>query len=157
MPRFRDSRVIAKPRDVLFGVVADVGAYPDFLPWCLGARITGAATNKGEASDPENAGQFDADLIVGYKMFRETFTSRVSYAAPRWIKADYRRGPLKRLHCMWRFDEIAQGTIVDFDVEFEFSNPTFDQFLAARFGDAVETMAGAFDARAAVLMAQAKT
>ena len=144
MPRFRDSRVIAKPRAILFQVVSEVQHYPDFLPWCMGARVYGA-----------HEGGFDADLIVGYKMFREMFSSRVTFDAPRLVRADYKRGPLRRLSCTWRFDDIPQGTIVDFDVDFEFTNPTFDQFLSARFDGAVEKMATAFDARAGDILSTA--
>ena len=53
--------------DQLFEMVSDVQSYPKFLPWCVGARIRSA--------DDE---LIVADLMIGYKLLRERFTSRVT-------------------------------------------------------------------------------
>ncbi len=143
MPRFQDTRLISKPRALLFEVVADVRRYPDFLPWCVGARVYG-----------ERDGQFDADLLVGYKMFRERFSSRVTYDQGNWVRATYRRGPLRHLNCIWSFADAEDGTQIDFDVDFQFANATFDKLIKDRFADATDRMSKAFEARAGTLVMQ---
>ena len=62
----------------LFALVSDVERYPEFLPWCVGARI------KERRSD-----LVVADLIIGFRMFRERFTSRVTLDRPRRIDVAY--------------------------------------------------------------------
>ena len=61
-----ERRVIPHRPEDLYALVADVRRYPEFLPWCLAARIRQA---------DEHA--LSADLIIGFRMFRERFTSYV--------------------------------------------------------------------------------
>ena len=55
----------------MFDLVADVGEYPEFLPWCVGARVR---------SQTET--ELVADLTIGFGPFRESFTSRVDAGPP---------------------------------------------------------------------------
>ena len=61
-----ETRTLPHNPDQMFDLVADVGSYPEFLPWCVGARI--------RESRPD---MVLADLMIGFKMVREKFTSRV--------------------------------------------------------------------------------
>ena len=54
-----------KPED-LFDLVADVRRYPEFLPWCLASRIRS-----------ETEKEIIAELIIGFQIFKEQFTSKV--------------------------------------------------------------------------------
>jgi coenzyme Q-binding protein COQ10 len=67
MPKHRDTRLLPYTPEQLFDLVADVARYPEFLPWVIGARI-----------QSRDAQAMVADLIVGFKMFRERFTSKAS-------------------------------------------------------------------------------
>jgi coenzyme Q-binding protein COQ10 len=137
MPRHTEKRYTP---DQLFDLVADVGSYQDFLPWVAATRIR-------EDSETEMV----ADLIVGFKALKETFTSRVKKARPRQIDIDYVDGPLKYLHNHWKFRAVPGGTEVDFCVDFAFRNRIFEALAGQMFDRALRRMIGAFEERAAVL------
>lgn len=124
----------------LFQLVADIEAYPQFLPWCRAARITEL-----------KPGQVTADLIIGFKMFRETFTSQVTLVEPDRIDVEYVRGPLRHLTNRWRFIPDANGCLIDFHVDFEFRSRLLEGLIGAVFGEAVTRMVGAFEVRADAL------
>jgi coenzyme Q-binding protein COQ10 len=126
----------------LFDLVADVGKYPSFLPWCVAARIRSRAAN-----------ELVADLTIGFGPFRESFTSRVSLQHPDAtgfcaIKVKYENGPFKYLHNQWKFTPDAQGCVVDFYVDFEFRNFILQKAIGAVFTEAVRVMVNAFLKRA---------
>lgn len=137
MPRHTDIKILPYTTEQMFDLVADVPAYPKFLPWVCGARIT-------SRSDTE----INADLIVGFRMFRETFTSRVTLERARHIHVDYVRGPLKYLHNDWTFSPADGGSEVKFRVDFEFKSPLFERLVGALFTEAVRRMVASFEKRA---------
>lgn len=144
MHHFSEKRVLPYSEQQLFGLVADVAKYPEFLPWCLGARIH----NRKE-------GQFDADVIIGFKMFRERFTSRVTLESNSKVDVDYIKGPMKRLYNHWRFIPQPDGScLVDFEVDFEFKSKVLNQMIGALFGEACRRMMSAFEERAEALYGQ---
>jgi coenzyme Q-binding protein COQ10 len=124
----------------MFDLVADVGRYQEFLPWVTAMRVR-------EDSDTETV----ADMIVGFKGLRETFTSKVTKHRPDSIHVEYIDGPLKYLHNDWRFRPDADGCAVDFSVDFAFKNRVFEMLAGQVFGQALRKMIGAFEARAAAL------
>lgn len=138
MPRHVEQRVLPYTREQLFDLVADVASYPQFLPWVIGARI--------RTKMPE---LLVADLMVGFKVFRETFTSKVTLERPGHIHVDYVNGPLKYLHNDWTFTEAGEDhTAIDFFVDFEFKNRLFESMAGAVFHEAVKRMVAAFEKRA---------
>ena len=123
----------------MFDLVADVSRYQEFAPWCIASRI-----NKRESGEI-----FYADLVVGYKMFRERFTSRVHLERPRRIHIEYLKGPLKNLRNNWVFSDAPDGgCIIDFSVEFEFGNVALQAIANMFFNEVVKRMVGAYEARA---------
>ena len=141
MPRHSETRHLPYTPEQIFDLVADVGAYPDFLPWCIGARVY----------DQREDGFF-ADLIIGFKVFKERFTSKVTLERPDHVHVDYIKGPLRYLHNDWRFEPAAGGgTNVHFTVDFEFKNKLFESLAGALFTEAVNRMVGAFERRAVAI------
>lgn len=123
----------------MFALVAAVDKYNEFLPWCMASRI-----NKYESEHV-----FLADLIVGYKMFREKFSSRVLLVPSDEITIQYLKGPLKNLTNKWVFKNANDGgCVIDFSVEFEFSNPAFQAMAKIFFQEVVKRMTNAFEQRA---------
>jgi coenzyme Q-binding protein COQ10 len=92
-----------------------------------------------------------ADMIVGFKGLRETFTSRVEKTRPSQLTVDYVDGPLKYLRNEWHFRPEPQGCAVDFTVDFAFKNRMFEMIAGQVFGAALRKMIGAFETRAAQL------
>lgn len=123
----------------MFELVADVARYQEFAPWCIASRI-----NKRESETV-----FYADLVVGYKMFRERFTSKVNLEPHKRIHIEYLKGPLKNLRNNWEFERAPDGgCVIDFSVEFEFGNVALQALANMFFNEVVKRMVGAFEERA---------
>ena len=140
MPHFADKKLMPYTQQQLFDMIADVASYPEFLPWCMDARVYNV-----------KEGQFDADLIIGFKAFKERFTSRVTVKSPSSVEVDYIKGPMRELHNHWWLTEAEGGTLVDFDVKFEFKSKLLGKLIGPVFGEATERMIGAFETRAKAL------
>jgi len=121
----------------LFDLVADIERYPEFLPWCKGARII-----------ERTESLVTADLIIGYKMFREKFTSLVTLERPRRISVKYLSGPLAHLTNEWEFQPNGNGCDLLFHVEFDFRSHMLSAIMEPFFDKALSKMAEAFEERA---------
>jgi coenzyme Q-binding protein COQ10 len=135
-----ETRVVPYSADQMFDLVADVARYPEFLPWVTAARI------KSREKD-----SFVADVLVGFKSFREKFTSRVVLnRSTRVIVAEYLEGPFKHLTNRWHFEPNADGgCTIDFDIAFEFKLRVLEKLIGSLFDRAVMKMTDAFETRAA--------
>lgn len=143
MPKHNETRRLPYTPEQMFDLVADVTAYPEFLPWVSAIRVRS-----------NNETDMLADMIVGFKGLRETFTSRVVKERPDHVHVDYVDGPLKHLSNDWRFRPDGEGgVIIDFEVDFAFKNRMFEMLAGQVFDRALRKMIGAFEARAAELYA----
>ena len=141
MPRHAETRRLPYSPEQMFDLVADVGRYGEFLPWVSAVRVR---------SDSET--EMVADLIVGFKGLRETFSSRVDKQRPEHIRVDYLEGPLKHLHNDWTFRPDGNGgCLVDFEVDFTFKSRVFEMLAGQVFDRALRMMINAFEERAARL------
>ncbi len=143
MPHHKETRHLPYSPEQMFDMVADVQAYEQFLPWVTAIRVRS-----------DSATEMVADMIVGFKGLRESFTSRVHKLRPERVHIDYLDGPLKHLNNDWRFrSDGAGGVFVDFEVDFAFKNKLFEMMAGQVFDKALRKMIGAFEARAAELYA----
>ncbi len=142
MPTHAEQRILPYRPDQLFDLVADIERYPEFLPWCVAARVR-------TRTDQEVV----ADLVIGFKMIRERFTSRVRLDRPnRRIDVAYTEGPFRYLNNHWVFEELPDGaTRLDFFVDFEFRSVMLQKIIGVLFNEAVRRMVAAFEARAKAL------
>ena len=138
MPRHTETRNLPYTPDQMFDLVADVRRYQEFLPWVAATRVR---------SDSETL--MIADLVVGFKALKETFTSRVEKHRPSRIKVEYIEGPLKYLYNSWSFRPDGRGgTDIDFCVDFAFKSRIFEAMAGQMFDRALRRMIGAFESRA---------
>jgi len=139
MATHAEKRVLPHSPEQLFGLVADIERYPEFLPWCVGSRIR---------SRRENV--VVADLIIGFKGIRESFTSEVTLNRPAMrIDVAYRNGPFKYLNNHWIFNAQPDGSCeIDFFVDFEFRSRLLQRIIGLLFNEAVRRMVSAFETRA---------
>ena len=129
----------------MFDLVADISAYPEFLPWCVAARVR-KELQKGEVK------QIEADLVISFKVFREKFGSRVLLDASNYIiETDYIDGPFRYMHSVWSFENCEEGCKVKFDVDFEFKNAMLQSIIGLVFNDAMQRIVRAFERRASDL------
>jgi len=141
MPSHAEKKVLRHTSEQMFDMVADVAAYPDFLPWCIATRIR---------STHEDL--MVADMVIGFKMFREQFTSQVTLDRPASIKVEYENGPFKYLKNHWIFESDGdESCLVDFSVEFEFRSHILEMAIGKVFTEAVHRMVSAFEKRADTL------
>jgi coenzyme Q-binding protein COQ10 len=139
MPTHAEKRQLQFTAEQMFDLVADIERYPEFLPWCVGTRIRSRDGN-----------EVAADMIIGYKMFREQFTSNVTLARPGRIDVTYSEGPFKYLTNHWIFMPAGggQSCLIDFYVDFEFRSKVLQKLIGAVFDRAVRIMVQAFETRA---------
>jgi coenzyme Q-binding protein COQ10 len=139
MPTHAEKRHLPYRPEQLFDMVADVERYPEFLPWCVGARVRSRVDNL-----------IVADLMIGFRMIRERFTSKVTLNRPEnRIDVAYTEGPFRYLNNHWIFEPDGQGgTLLDFYVDFEFRSLLLQKVIGVVFNEAVRRMVGAFEARA---------
>ncbi len=142
-----ETRVVPHTAEQMFELVADVERYPEFLPWITAARIK-----------TRNEEVFTADVLIGFKSFREKFTSRVTLDhTERVIVAEYIEGPFKHLTNRWHFEPMTDGgCTVDFDIDFELKMRVLEQLIGTLFDRAVMRMTDAFEKRARALYGTAR-
>ncbi|MCZ6862755.1 MAG: type II toxin-antitoxin system RatA family toxin [Alphaproteobacteria bacterium] len=138
MPTHSEKRFLPYSPEQIFDLVVDIERYPEFLPWCVGARIRSRAEN-----------EIVADLMIGIKIIRERYTSRVKYERPGRIDVAYEHGgPFKHLTNRWILTAVEGGCEVDFFLDFEFRSRTLQRLIGLLFQEAVRRMVGAFESRA---------
>jgi coenzyme Q-binding protein COQ10 len=138
MPTHAERRTLPYAPEQLFELVADVERYPEFLPWCVGARVR-----------ERKANVIVADLLIGYRMVRERFTSRIALDRPGRIDVSYSEGPFRYLDNHWLFEpEPGGGCTIDFYVDFEFRSRMLQKVIELLFNEAVRRMVSAFETRA---------
>jgi coenzyme Q-binding protein COQ10 len=146
MPSFRISRRVAYSPQQMFDLVADVEKYPLFLPLCEALRV------KSRAPGENGKDILIADMTVGYKAIRETFTSKVTLDRPALkIAVAYLDGPFRRLDNLWSFRPDGEGTIVEFFISYEFRSRVLGALMGAMFDRAFRRFAEAFERRAHIV------
>ena len=123
----------------------DIEKYPEFLPWCRGARIV--------SREP---GSFLGELVISFSHLTERYTSRVtpvpaSAAQEARIDVALVSGPFDFLNNHWRFVPHADGCEIHLDLDFQFKSKLLDKMLGGMFGRACDKMVSAFTARAHAL------
>ena len=112
----------------MFALVNDVARYPEFLPWCVGARVD-------DLSPTERI----AVLQVSRGVLRTEFTTRNTLVQDAQIHMQLLHGPFRDLIGDWRFEPIGtRGSRVNFRVEFEFKN----RLTATAFNAVFEALCG---------------
>ena len=107
MPSFRTTRRVRHSAADMFDLVSDVERYPEFLPLCQGLRV------RRRSTDAQGRDVIVADMDVGYRAIRETFTSRITLDRSQMtILVEYVDGPFRQLENKWGFkdEETPSGT-----------------------------------------------
>ncbi|HUS56281.1 MAG TPA: type II toxin-antitoxin system RatA family toxin [Thermohalobaculum sp.] len=152
MPTHAEIRRMPYSVTEMYALIADVTAYPEFLPWCSGARI------RGRNSQSDGSEVLEADLVISFKVFRERFGSRVTLhpadhkTGESKIDVAYLDGPFRYLNNHWRFMPVSDKACeVDFFVDFEFRSKTLQMIIGVVFHEAMRRIVRAFEERAAQL------
>ncbi|PKA39679.1 type II toxin-antitoxin system RatA family toxin [Rhizobium sullae] len=143
MPQFETHHRVPHSAEQMFDLVADVERYPEFLPLCEALSIRSRKERDGKIL-------LIADMTVGYKAIRETFTTQVLLnKAERFIDVKYIDGPFKYLDNRWRFEEAAEGgCTIHFFIDYEFKSRILGALMGSMFDRAFRMFSEAFEKRA---------
>ena len=123
----------------MFRLVDEAEYYPDFLPWCSGAKI--------HRREPTFV---DATLELRRGGIRKSFRTENTQTPGEHIHIVLKDGPFKSLEGDWTFTPVGDsGCRVELDIRFEFESKMLDALLGRFFEDTLNTLVDAFTRRAA--------
>ncbi|XP_042329498.1 coenzyme Q-binding protein COQ10 homolog B, mitochondrial-like [Sceloporus undulatus] len=128
--------------DQMYDIVADVGSYQNFVPWCSGSRVIS-----------HRNGFSEAQLEVGFPPVVERYVSEISSMPHCQIRAVSKDGRLfQHLETLWQFKPGPPGKVntcmLKFYVSFEFKSALHSQLANLFFNEVVKQMVSAFERRA---------
>lgn len=138
MPKITRTALVSHTPAQMFELVNDFASYPEFLPWCGGARVL-------SQSETEIIGE----LSIEKGSLRQKFATRNTLTPPERIDLSLVSGPFKSLTGSWQFDAVGEtGTKVTLTLEFEFSGRLIAMALGAVFSQIAGSLVDAFCVRA---------
>lgn len=141
MPEIRRSALLPYPAEYLYRIVNDVEAYPEFLPWCGGARIDHAEEDTMEAS-----------ILIEKAGVKQWFKTRNRMVPGKSIQLKLLEGPFRFLEGNWRFDSLdAEGCKIELHLRFEMKRGLTAAIIAPAFTKIANTLVDSFCARAKAL------
>ncbi|KNC47000.1 aromatic-rich family protein [Thecamonas trahens ATCC 50062] len=148
-----ETTVVPYSRELVFDVVADVDRYKEFIPWCRSSR-TLPSTQARSKETPQGAELVDAELVIGFPGFSESYVSHIVLDRPNAIVVRAQRGLLfNHLVTEWGFadGDAPNTTLVTFSLSFDFQSALHRRAADLFFSQVVETMVSAFASRCADL------
>ena len=142
MPKASVKRLIECNKEQLVDLVLDIESYPNFIPYCLDAKVYEKKEDRGLIL-------IIADLTIGKGPFKATYKSDVRFnKKDSSIYVTNIDGPLKYLDNNWTFKEHKKGTEIYFDVDFEIKNKFLNILMTTSFQYGLDKIADAFQERA---------
>ena len=127
MPFASIKKEIPCSKENLIKMVLDIEKYPEFVPWCIDAKIH----NK---NDKGNKIEIIADLTIGKSLFKETYKSFVIYNKfSDSIHVTNIKGPLKHLENKWFFKQVGNNSEINFHIDFEIKNKILNLLMIKSF------------------------
>ena len=134
------SVLVAHSASEMFDLVERVELYPQFLPWCAGAKVL-------ETRPDGKTARIDID----YRGLRVHFTTDNVHRANESIAIALRDGPFRQLQGEWRFAALAPDSCkVSLALAYEIMTP-LDLLVGAVFGRITNTLIDSFVRRADAL------
>lgn len=138
MRRVKKSVLVPYSAKAMFELVDGVELYPQFLPWCDGARAI-------ETRDDGKTARID----INYHGVRAHFTTDNVNRAGESIVITLRDGPFRHLHGEWRFQSLAREACkIEFELAYEFATTALEGAVGPVFGYISNTFIDAFVRRA---------
>lgn len=132
------SALLPYPAPLIYALVNDIAAYPQFMQGCIGAEIL-------QASETEIV----ARLELGKAGLRYAFTTRNLLRPPHQMDMTLVEGPFRRFEARWEFIALApEACKTSLDMQFEFRNGLIDAALGALFEATSKDLVNAVSRRA---------
>ena len=143
MQTFHSKRRVAHSAQDMFALVARVEEYPEFVPLCEDLKVL-------ERKRDGNREVLTANMTVAYKLFHETFTTRVTLDHEALtILVEYLDGPFKYLENRWNFHAAGDKACdIEFYIAYEFRSRSMQFLMGGMFDRAFSKFAEAFEQRA---------
>ena len=142
MPKASVKRLIQCNKEQLVALVLDIENYPNFIPYCLDAKIY-------EKKKEKNLILIIADLAIGKGPFKATYKSDVRFNEDTdTIHVTNIEGPLKHLDNKWVFLEKGNSTEISFYIDFEIENKFLNIVMSKSFKYGLDKIADSFQKRA---------
>ena len=127
----------------LIELVLKIDDYKFFLPWCINSKILTINKKKKDL-------KIIADLEIGFKSFREIYTSEVIYNnQSSKIEVTSINRNIKKLLNIWEFEEIDKKSChVIFFIDIELKNPIVNILFNKFFNYGFEKILNSFEQRA---------
>jgi len=151
---YNTQKVLPYNRQQLYELVADVGSYNKFVPFCTRSKVLSRREPLNDLNIPDGF-NMDAELTVGFLSFTESYMSKVTCSPYDSVKAVASSStPLfKTLETTWKFEPVGDAsggkgsTLVKYDIAFAFANPIHAVVSAKFFGQVSGLMMRAFEDR----------
>ena len=125
----------------MFDLISDVGKYPDFLPWCISTNIYNQSNDI-----------FYSDMEIGFKLIKESFTSKVTVIESKKVYSEAISGPFKKMNNIWKIDYVSDKECeINLFIEFEFKSFLLQNIIGKLFENASKKMIIAFEERVDIL------
>ena len=144
----------------MFGLVADIESYPDFLQWCSDAEIIQcldlpdyADSNPG-AADATAVKQVTGRVGIDFKGIKQSFvTDNINQSYSKILLRLHQgeggsKQPFSHLQGEWRFIDLGAGCKVELELEFAIRNRMLGGLFGKVFGHIASTQVDAFVKRA---------
>jgi len=139
MTLVKRSRVVPYSCEQMYDLVNCIEDYEQFLPFI----------QKGTVHHRDET-EVQATLEIAAAGMSKSFTTRNRLQENKMIEISLVDGPFEHLHGFWRFDKNpnGDGSIISFDLEFEFSGHMVSLFLGPIFEQIADKMVDSFCTRA---------
>ena len=132
------SALVHYSNDEMFALVSDIDAYPQFLPWCSGARVLSHEQH-----------EMCARIDFSVSGVSKSFTTRNQLQPGREISMQLVEGPFSQLEGRWRFEPLGDaGSKISLFLEYDFSSKMVSLAVGPVFNKIANTLVGAFQKRA---------
>ena len=137
-----------------FSVILDVSSYHLFLPFCVASTVQPSPSSSPSSSpSPSSPSTFTAQLTVGFRVFTESYTSRVTSNPPHSIAVSALQSSIfHHLNSTWTFTPVPtdpHSCDVSFTIDFLVKSRMHAGAVQMFFGDVTEQQMKAFVKRAA--------
>jgi len=140
MTLVKRSRVVSYTCEQMYNLVDNIEEYDTFLPFIHKADVH----HRDEV-------EVQATLEILAAGVTKSFTTRNRLQANKMIEIRLIDGPFKHLDGFWRFDEVDEGCLISFDLEFEFANKMLSMFLGPIFEQIADKMVDSFCDQAKII------
>ncbi len=144
MPLVQKQAVVPFTTTQMYQLINDIERYPEFIPWCVDARLLDSSSD-----------EIRAKLVFQKGRMKKEFSTCNYLTVGRLIELELIDGPFKYLEGFWSFESIDvgsnEGCQVRLHLNFAFNNRLLDAAFGKLFNGIVNQLVDTFNQRAVVV------